>query len=170
MKTLHKLQLAINKIQLNVNLQSTSRTIGERRPARTSNADTASPFFVPFLCAVKGYHHPEIDDVKQYVTEEIWDIMIRRTRFVHEHVQHNGNDSDKIFINNWPWVFQHNASRYINASAQERLLGFEEQYSGILNFPPNCTHVSLIPGATCGHLLQQSFNDWNNARRNLVLR
>ena len=120
---------------------------------------------------MKGYHHPEIDDVKQYITEEIWDIMIRRTRFVHEHVQHNGNDSDKIFINNWPWVFHHNASRYINASAQERLLGFEEQYSGMLQFPADCTHQLLIPGlATSGTLLQQYFNDWNIARQNLVSR
>ncbi len=53
---------------------------------------------------------------------------------------------------------------YMNRHAQERLLGFEEQYSNMLHFPGNCTHDLLIPGATCGHLLMQNFNDWNAAQ------
>jgi hypothetical protein len=153
--------------------QSRTRTTHQRRTAtsnqqtqfHTSNADTASPFFVPFLCAVKEYHHPNIDEVKQYVTEEIWEIMIRRTQYVHRCVQDIGNNNDKMFINNWPWDLHHNnAPMYINAHAQERLLGFEEQYSDMLHFPANCTHVLLIPGVTSGNLLMQYFNDWNAVR------
>jgi hypothetical protein len=144
--------------------QSTSRTTGGRIPARTSNAETASPFFVPFLCAVQGYHHPRINDVKQYVTEEVWEIMIRRTQYVHQYVRNNGNNNEKAFINNWPWDLRHNnAPRYINAPAQERLLIFEELYMNMLQFPADCTHQLLVPGATCGHLLMQNFNDWNAA-------
>ena len=47
---------------------------------------------------------------------------------------------------------------YINANAQERLLIFEEQYIHMLQFPADCTHQLLVPGATCGHLLMQNFN------------
>jgi hypothetical protein len=111
---------------------------------------------------VKGYHHPIINDVKQYVTEKIWEIMIRRTQYVHHYVQNNGNNDEKAFINNWPWDLPHNnAPMYINAHAQERLLIFEEQYINMLQFPTDCTHQLLIPGATSGTLLQQYFNNWN---------
>ena len=111
---------------------------------------------------MKGYHHPSIDDVKQYVTEEIWEIMIRRTQYVHQYVQNNGTNNEKAFINNWPWELRHNnAPMYINAQSQERLLIFEEQYNNMLQFPADCTHQLLIPGATSGQLLQQYFNNWN---------
>ena len=112
---------------------------------------------------MQGYHHPRINDVKQYVTEEVWEIMIRRTQYVHQYVQNNGNNNEKAFINNnWPWDLRHNnAPMYINAPAQERLLIFEELYMNMLQFPADCTHQLLIPGATCGHLLMQNFNNWN---------
>jgi hypothetical protein len=54
-----------------------------------------------------------------------------------------------------------NAPMYINAPAQERLLIFKELYMNMLQFPADCTHQLLIPGATCGHLLMQNFNNWN---------
>ena len=57
----------------------------------------------------------------------------------------------------------HYAPMYINAPAQERLLIFEELYMNMLQFPADCTHQLLIPGATCGHLLMQNFNNWNAA-------
>ena len=91
--------------------------------------------------------------------------MIRRTQYVHQCVQDNGNNNDTMFINMWPWELRHNNEpMYMNRHAQERLLGFEEQYSNMLHFPDNCTHDLLIPGATCGHLLMQNFNDWNDTQ------
>ena len=65
------------------------------RLTTTNVAVTASPFSVPFLCAVKGFPHPQIETVKNYMTLEIWDIMIRRTQYVHQYVQENGTNNEK---------------------------------------------------------------------------
>ena len=147
--------------------QQNIRLFNEESPPLTipNVAATASPFFVPFLCAVKGIPHPQIEAVRDYMTLEIWEIMIRRTQYVHQYVQENGNNNDQTFITNWPWEFgTNNTPMYINAQSQERLLGFEEQYNNTLNLPANCTHQSIIPGATCGQLLMQNFNDWYAAQ------
>jgi hypothetical protein len=147
--------------------QQNIRLLNEVSPPLTITnvAATASPFFVPFLCAIKGFPHPQIETVKDYMTLEIWDIMIRRTQYVHQYVQENGTNNDQTFINNWPWEIRpNNAPMYIDAPSQERLLGFEEQYNDAFNLPTNCIHESIIPGATCGQLLMQNFNDWNAAQ------
>jgi hypothetical protein len=62
------------------------------------NNATASPFFVPFLNAVAGFtNHPDILPIQNYINGRfesnnlLWDVMIRRIKFVHQYVLENGD-------------------------------------------------------------------------------
>ncbi len=99
---------------------------------------TASPFFVPFLCAVAGLEHSEINNVHNHVDavhDGMWETMVQRTKFVHQYVLTHGNENDRARVNqtSWPWqtLGQH---WYIHHKNQERLLNLEPNHPNII-FP-----------------------------------
>ncbi len=127
---------------------------------------TASPFFVPFLCAVAGLQHSEINNVKNHVDavhDGMWETMVQRTKFVHQYVLTHGNENDRARVNqtSWPWqrLGQH---WYIHRNDQEWLLNLERNYPNIV-FPQNCIHPQIITNTTCGDILMQHFMDWWNS-------
>ncbi len=128
---------------------------------------TASPFFVPFLCAVAGLPHSQINVVANHVNAlhgGLWDTLVMRTRFVHQYVTINGRtaeDKIRVLPVSWPWQGIAGQDNYIPAGDQEWLLELESDYSEI-EFPPQVNHAHLT--STCGELLQQMFHDWQFAR------
>jgi hypothetical protein len=69
---------------------------------------TASPFFVPFLCAVAGLEHSEIENVQNQVNavhDRMWETMVQRNKFVHQYVLTPVNEIDRARVNqtSWPW-------------------------------------------------------------------
>ena len=142
---------------------------GANSNSRSTNQQqlpTASPFFVPFLCAVAGLQHSEINNVKNHVDavhDGMWETMVQRTKFVHQYVLTHGNENDRARVNqtSWPWqrLGQH---LYIHRNDQEWLLNLERNYTNIV-FPQNCIHPQIITNTTCGDILMQHFMDWWNS-------
>ena len=63
---------------------------------------TASPFFVPFLCAVAGLQHSEINNVKNHVDavhDGMWETMVQRTKIFHQYVLTHENENDRARVN-----------------------------------------------------------------------
>ena len=159
-------------IQVNESEQPSTTTTQPRTSRNQSTQPhqppTASPFFVPFLCAVSGKQHSRIDSVRNHVNavhDQMWETMVRRTVFVHQYVLINGNELDKQQVNQaaWPWQ-RVGPDWYIHANSQEWLLSVEGNYPEII-FPENCIHPHFMDNFTCGERLQQHFMEWWHANQ-----
>ena len=78
-----------------------------------------SRFFVPFLCAVQGLFHSQLDFVRRFIGVNNWNILVVRTIFVFQ--------AAGITSENTPWGRLQAAGQddfYVNENMQLTLLGW----------------------------------------------